>query len=739
MPASASIKLAIEAALRASNEGFQSMEESAPVFDQSMTAVVASKHMAGTLLKAYKSGAGTEYWYVPMRADAVSRTAQNEYKMSIEKTGNDNAGTMTKLVDMQGGEWVVTHAVRAILTSARGLSGALASLSVTGLPATLVPKAGAQLTHLVLTVGGAATELTVEAALVAAKLEWEPWAGCTAKAALSPVGNSMPAVNTARAKAVSLASIAGSDNYRAQAAVQALGIASATAPTTVGNVAAMIAGWGDYPDAAEAVAIVLAIDPQASSRCARAHPSTTALISTMRDELAVLTSEQISEVTKLSAELQKLGLTASGMHIGTWLQRLLPTLPATRPMGVILAPQPPLGMATATSACQAEAARRVAGYTGLSDATKATMVAALTAQLLGEGWGAAAVAAATVGLDPLRIVGAERLSPAQVFSEISKAINKTTAEVVATVSGARGAAGDERCAIFMTDERVAERAADDLHFMAERSGTRFEAQPVSWSEAAQRVGDIIAAFIRTRKTADDGPPAETAAARLARRISSGGDDERREVSRIYDAKGSAKGMSAAATILNPLTTDSFARKEAMAAKETDEFKEVHRLCSHEGGEGRGCESHVLSDGKSTGSMANKGEVPPSVVACRERLVSLIEDTVESFMGESLTGEAAGEEVAQFAASVVTANLSTTKVVKLLGARKDTKSTLGGRTVMSGSKFGSMTGTRHRRAAHAHGSPRRLHARAHTLCAHTAAEGAIARGCEAKVGAKRGEG
>jgi hypothetical protein len=44
-------------------------------------------------------------------------------------------------------------------------------------------------------------------------------------------------------------------------------------------------------------------------------------------------------------------------------------------------------------------------------------------------------------------------------------------------------------------------------------------------------------------------------------------------------------------------------------------------------------------------------------------------------------------VAQFATSVVTANLSTTKVVKLLGARKDTKSTLGGRTVMmSGSKF-----------------------------------------------------
>ena len=79
----------------------------------------------------------------------------------------------------------------------------------------------------------------------------------------------------------------------------------------------------------------------------------------------------------------------------------------------------------------------------------------------------------------------------------------------------------------------------------------------------------------------------------------------------------------------------------MTTKEADEFQEVHRLCSHEGGEGRGCESHILSDGKSTGSMANKGEVPPSVVAGHERLVSLIEDTTESFMGESADGRSSG--------------------------------------------------------------------------------------------------
>ena len=116
-------------------------------------------------------------------------------------------------------------------------------------------------------------------------------------------------------------------------------------------------------------------------------------------------------------------------------------------------------------------------------------------------------------------------------------------------------------------------------------------------------------------------------------------------------------------------------------------------------------------------MANKGEVPPSVVSARENLASLIEDTTETFMGESLTGKAASDEVARFATSVVTANISTADAVKLLGARKDTKATVGGRIVMSGARFGSMTGAHHARAACALGRPRR-HAECappHTLC------------------------
>ena len=64
MPASANIKTASEAALRAANDGFQSIKESGPVFDKDMTAALATKHMGATILKSWKSGAGTAYSYI---------------------------------------------------------------------------------------------------------------------------------------------------------------------------------------------------------------------------------------------------------------------------------------------------------------------------------------------------------------------------------------------------------------------------------------------------------------------------------------------------------------------------------------------------------------------------------------------------------------------------------------------------------------------------------------------------
>ena len=135
---------------------------------------------------------------------------------------------------------------------------------------------------------------------------------------------------------------------------------------------------------------------------------------------------------------------------------------ATPPLGPLTIA--PAGTTTAVTACQAEATRRVATFGDLSDATKATMVAALTAQLLAEGWGAAAVAVATAGLDPLRIAGAESLPPTQVFAEISKAINKSVPEVLTSISVERGSVADEGSAMFMSRQRAtACRAAPRAH------------------------------------------------------------------------------------------------------------------------------------------------------------------------------------------------------------------------------------------------------------------------------------
>mmetsp|Transcript_60747 Transcript_60747/g.146224 ORF Transcript_60747/g.146224 Transcript_60747/m.146224 type:complete len:151 (+) Transcript_60747:2-454(+) len=111
----------------------------------------------------------------------------------------------------------------------------------------------AAMAELTLSVGDAESNLGVEAALTAANLEWEPWEGCTPQEALVPVGNSMPTVADARAKAATLANIAGSDNFKAQAAAKAMGIASATIPSDVGSVAAIAAHWAGFGEATDAV------------------------------------------------------------------------------------------------------------------------------------------------------------------------------------------------------------------------------------------------------------------------------------------------------------------------------------------------------------------------------------------------------------------------------------------------------------------------------------------------------
>ena len=51
--------------------------------------------MRGTILKA-RTTAGDVFWHVPTSGEVVTKAAAAaaEYKLSINKTGNDNAGTL---------------------------------------------------------------------------------------------------------------------------------------------------------------------------------------------------------------------------------------------------------------------------------------------------------------------------------------------------------------------------------------------------------------------------------------------------------------------------------------------------------------------------------------------------------------------------------------------------------------------------------------------------------------------
>ena len=62
-------------------------------------------------------------------------------------------------------------------------------------------------------------------------------------------------------------------------------------------------------------------------------------------------------------------------------------------------------------------------------------------------------------------------------------------------------------------------------------------------------------------------------------------------------------------------------------------------------------------------------------------------------GDTLTAEA-GDGIGTLSQGMLTGTLNTKLVVKLLGAQKETTTELGGRTVLSHAKFGSMTGAPH---------------------------------------------
>ena len=140
----------------------------------------------------------------------------------------------------------MTHAIRGVLLSTSGSAGDGAKLNVAGVSASLTPVANAALTHLTLSAGGAGVVKPVEEALRATGLTWLPWHGCTAEQALVPVGADMPLVADAKNKAMSAVEVAGQDDYAAQAAVASIGVANAALATTVGDVAAMAAGWAAH-------------------------------------------------------------------------------------------------------------------------------------------------------------------------------------------------------------------------------------------------------------------------------------------------------------------------------------------------------------------------------------------------------------------------------------------------------------------------------------------------------------
>ena len=67
------------------------------------------------------------------------------------------------------------------------------------------------------------------------------------------------------------------------------------------------------------------------------------------------------------------------------------------------------------------------------------MVTAIATQLMSEGFGGAGKTDDALGLDCLRVAGAERLSPGEVVREVAAAMSVTPKELADGVATARGA------------------------------------------------------------------------------------------------------------------------------------------------------------------------------------------------------------------------------------------------------------------------------------------------------------
>ena len=270
MPTNSAMRMAIEQALKSTNEGHQTTVATEAIFKSGDTAADSSKRMRGTLVKGFASGA-TFYWFVPTTGDVVTKSsASAEHKLSIVKAGS--ASAFVKLSKMTG----VTHGIVGVLTT-------LAPASTAG-----------AMTELTLSVGGSAgVPKPVEEALKAAGLMWSPWAGCTAAEALVPVGAGLPPVAAARAMTTSSEVIVGPDGFQAQAALAAMGVASAGSPTTVGNVAALAASWAGHPDAAAAVSALKGSkpDPAVADRRTAASQGTRQVLAPMRAALVSMSTQ----------------------------------------------------------------------------------------------------------------------------------------------------------------------------------------------------------------------------------------------------------------------------------------------------------------------------------------------------------------------------------------------------------------------------------------------------------------
>ena len=648
------------------------------VIDETSDNVEAiNKKLRGSILRVSQPS-GPKYVVVPAPADPVFAAGATPKIHVAEKWDQLGSSKAMKVATLLSDG--LDAGLLGVLSLPLGAGGEAGKLLLGSAPAKLLPPTGAgsgAIKSVNVEVGGASVEKTVDEAVLALGLKWQPWAGRVGGLAAVPAHADLPKLADADSTGLAGTAILGGATgaSMALAALKDLGLLDASSQTTAGELAGFLSAAAGLPAAQPMLSIVLAAPNDVSTDTKKLAASWgAAMRQASMDVASALTLPMIQAVEADNAALRRLGFTVSGRQLGEALARsaaasvLAPAAASAPALTPAPTPAPAAAPATALVASATAAPALATGADpfsvrlaslSLDPAVRAAVVAAMGAHPAPAGGAPAPAPAASLALTTphsaelpfaeLRPVGSEALSGEAVLAAIGAAI--TPAQSASTVIKALAEQRKAGAApsIFGSGGSVAaEQAAADYAWLLAKAGLSFEGQPASWVAAAERLHRVLLRAGRSGDSDGGGDPMDVS--RVRAKASEDDDVQVGWLKPCLAASRTAAHFAVASDLITPLAAASFARSEAVASQPSDPIERVRRLVDMKDGVGTGAAAFIFSDGTVAGG-APKAGIATSVHDARGAFLAWLVQQIEITVGEKRS-DAVSEEIRQLADAIL---------------------------------------------------------------------------------------